>query len=134
VTETAESLGRAMSKLDGACTDFTIYNRDWPRHGFRWEVHAQYFFCTGSGVGKTLEEAVDRAVACLHRRDEAFRRENGVKWDDPDVAALLRTPDETVAYIEDLPVDQATKMVQENMARLRESGAPLPTEEDYRGI
>lgn len=88
MTETAESLGNAMAKLDAACTDFTIKNRDWPRHGFRWEVHAQFFFTSGSGVGRTLEEAVDRAVACLHRRDDRNRRD-GMYASDDDINQFL---------------------------------------------
>jgi hypothetical protein len=60
-----------IKHLEEHYTDFTIHNRDWWRPNIvglcklkvliRYEVHIMYFFCRGSGIGRTLEEAVQRA-------------------------------------------------------------------------
>ncbi len=64
----------AIALLDAECTDFSIHNRDWPRHGFRWEVHAIRFFARGKGVGHTLGEAVQRALKHMVVVDSHFPR------------------------------------------------------------
>ncbi len=66
--------GQALLDLMASTTDFDIHNRDWPRHGIRWEVRAVMFFARGSAVGHTLRQAVDRALARLERSDAEIPR------------------------------------------------------------
>lgn len=77
--------GEALQLLDSNTTDFSIYNRDWPRHGFRWEVRAFYFFERGRGVGQTFGEAAQRALHHMANQRVANTRA-GVY---PDMKALL---------------------------------------------
>lgn len=66
--------GDALALLDKSCTDFTILNRDWPRHRFRWEVRAMYFFARGRGVGQTFGEAAQRAIYFMDKHDATLPR------------------------------------------------------------
>jgi hypothetical protein len=66
--------GEAIALLESNCTDWSIHNRDFPRHGCRYEVWAMYFFAGGKGVGRTLGEAVQRALAKMKREDAKIPR------------------------------------------------------------
>jgi len=55
------------------CTDYSIYKRDWPRHGFQYEVRVWRFFAYGSGVGITLENAINRALKHMEKNDSKIR-------------------------------------------------------------
>jgi hypothetical protein len=74
VSNAEPDAGQALVDLMAATTDFTIHNRDWPRHGIRWEVVAVRFIARGSAVGHTLRQAVDRALVRLERMDDAIPR------------------------------------------------------------
>ena len=53
--------------LEKQCTDYSVHMRDWPRHGFRYEVRTCYLFACGSGVGRTLEEAIKRSLKNMEK-------------------------------------------------------------------
>ncbi|OPZ66114.1 MAG: hypothetical protein BWY85_00050 [Firmicutes bacterium ADurb.Bin506] len=66
--------GDAIALLESNCTDWSVHNRDWPRHGARYEVWAIHFFALGKGAGRTLGEAAQRAVAHMRRMDAKIPR------------------------------------------------------------
>jgi hypothetical protein len=78
--------GEAFALLDHNTTDFNIYNRDWPRHGCRYEVIAINFFSHARGLGATFPEAVVRALRMCALYDSRVPR---VTWEE---AAALFPP------------------------------------------
>lgn len=57
--------GDIINLLESTSTDWEINSRDWPSHGYQYEVRAAYFFDSGVGVGHTLVEAGIRALLAL---------------------------------------------------------------------
>ena len=76
----------ALHLLESNCTDFEIKDLDWPRHGFAYCVRAYGFWCYGTGYGRTLLQATQRALA----RMEKYQRANGPKpMTDAEMDALF---------------------------------------------
>src|SRR5512147_2959635 len=71
-----QNLPEPLSRLTQHCTDWSIHNRDYPRHGFQYEVHAIWFFVGARAVGRTLDEAIDRALKVLKTRRDKFQSAN----------------------------------------------------------
>lgn len=91
-----DDLPEPLKRLNEACTDWTIHNRDWPRHGFRYEVWAVCFFVAAKAVGRTLEEAIDRALKMLKTRQAK------VRWGNPNEIMIEDDMYETHRDIENL--------------------------------
>ena len=62
----------ALVLLNTTCTDWDAHRRDWPRHGFIYTVEATHFFARGSALGRTLGEAVQRAIHFMRIHDNTL--------------------------------------------------------------